>query len=112
MTPPFSIHGALGLLLLAQTMAATAQPATTSDAAVDSANGRANGQVAGPVLLEMFEFIGEFTTEDGEWIDPALLLEANDDLAEETQSGAGLGVTRGAEEESVSDENCSSPRCE
>jgi hypothetical protein len=113
MTHRSSIQGALGLLLLVQTMATQAQPATASDTSVHSTSGRAKGEAAGPVLLEMFEFIGEFTTEDGEWVDPTLLLEVGDsDVAEGTRSDAELGVTRGAEEQSVPDENCISPRCE
>jgi hypothetical protein len=93
MTPRFSIPAALGLLLLAQTMNAQEQPEATPDA--PSADARVAGEEGG--LVSLLEFLGEFTTEDGEWVDPELLVETE---------------TEDAESSADPTENCSDPQCE
>jgi hypothetical protein len=92
MTPRFSIPAVLGLLLVAQSMTAQEQPEATPEAA--TADARAAGDAGS--LISLLEFLGEFTTEDGEWVDPELLLET------ETGSDASSDQT----------ENCSDPQCE
>jgi len=68
MTPRSSIVGACGLLLLAHVTLAQAQEddaaTSTTDAAADTGD-----------LVSLIEFLGEFTTQEGEWLDPQLLLE-------------------------------------
>jgi hypothetical protein len=92
MTPRFSIPAALGWLLLAQTLAAQEQPEAPD---APSADARVASDAGSLVLL--LEFIGEFTTEDGEWVDPELLVDAE---TEDAESSAGQT------------ENCSDPQCE
>jgi hypothetical protein len=99
-------------LLVAHAAVVRAQPADSGDAVV-VAEGLAEGlaevdDAAGPVLLELLEFIGEFTTEDGEWVDPVLLLEAGA-LADGTPV---LGARGAGDEQAVQVENCIAPRCE
>ncbi len=105
MTLRFSIQSVLGLVLLAQAMGLQAQPAPAS--------GNSSAPADSPTMLELFEFLGEFTTEEGEWVDPALLLEADaDEQADATRRrSAGLGTEAG-EEQTAPVENCVSPQCE
>ncbi len=114
MTLRFSIQSALGLMLLAHAVGVQAQPATVSEDAVANPDGPtgATEEVAGPVLLELLEFSGEFTTEDGEWVDPTLLLEADDEgLAGAARDGTReLGAPQ--DEQAAPIENCISPQCE
>jgi uncharacterized protein HemY len=110
MSPRFSIQTGLGLLLLAHAMMAQGQQADR--AAVDAAVNMGN---AGPVLLELLEFIGEFTTEDGEWVDPSALLEAADDELAGDSDAPVLGAVNDAvneEQPAAPVENCRVQRCE
>ena len=93
MTPRFSIPGALGLVFLAQSLAAQDQPEATAGAT--AADARVTSEASS--LVSLLEFIGEFTTEDGEWLDPELLEQAESD---------------GAEPSADQTENCSDPQCE
>ncbi len=104
MTPRFRIQGSLWLMLLAYALAIHAQ-----EQAID--------ETAAPALLELLEFIGEFTTEDGEWVDPAVLLEADDgELGGGTQREpsvlGGAGGAAGEVQPAVPVENCIAARCE
>ena len=132
MTPRFSIQASLVLLLLVQALATQAQDRSartaggvSGDAAGVSTTGVSTGvaagasagsgakETAGPVLLELLEFIGEFTTEDGEWMDPAVLLEV--DARELSNGSRREPAVLGAEGEAgaaAPPENCIATQCE
>jgi hypothetical protein len=121
MTRRFSRQGALGLVLLAPFLemqaqpvsAAQAQPADTRDATA-SVEAHGSGDSAGRVSLQLFEFLGEFTTEDGEWVDPAILMEGDIVGSEQTGMGREGQETRGqgTDEAAARNDNCLEPRCE
>jgi hypothetical protein len=104
MTPRSSIQGAFGLLLLAQTLTVQAQPATADE---EAARPPPDTESAG--LVSLLEFLGEFTTEDGEWVDPEILLET-----EVTGSGRRreLGAGNADDESANPVERCLDARCE
>lgn len=111
MTPRFRIQGSLGLVLLAYSLAIHAQEQSVDE------TGAVAGETAGPVLLELLEFIGEFTTEDGEWVDPTVLLEVEDgELAGGTRREplvlGGAGDAAGEAQPATPVENCIAARCE
>ena len=114
MTRKFSRQGALGLVLLAPVLAAQAQQAPDTGDATTSAEAHGSRDTAGRVSLQLFEFLGEFTTEDGEWVDPELLMEG--DIVGSAQTGMGREgqETRGqdADDAAARSENCLEPRCE
>jgi len=70
MAARFSVRRAFGLLLLAHGVIAQAQPASETGNAA-----RRPATVEPDSLVSLLEFIGEFTTEDGEWVDTEILLE-------------------------------------
>lgn len=104
-----SIGRAVGFALLAQALAAqAAQPEEATDDGGVAARRQATGDSTGRASLQLFEFLGEFTTEDGEWVDPEVLLEA--DLVSPRQGEMG---TRGGDgEATVPDESCRDAHCE
>lgn len=116
MTPRFSIQAGLGLLLLAHAAVAPAQAEPAGDGAAVAASrqpAEAGTEVAGPVLLELLEFIGEFSGEDGEWVDPSVLLELDaDELAGTTRGESRVLGTAEEEQPESPVENCRTTRCE
>jgi hypothetical protein len=115
MTPRFSLQDALGLLLLLPALAAQAQPAADAAEPVESGHGPGDG--SGRVALQLFEFLGEFTTEEGDWVDPALLMEsdivgyARTEMGRDVQGGDGQAARAQDSDEPVRSENCVEPRC-
>jgi hypothetical protein len=123
MTPRFRIQGGLGLMLLAYALAihAQEQPVDEADGTAGETTvetgGETAGETAGPALLELLEFIGEFTTEDGAWVDPAVLLEVEDtELAGGTRRDppvfSATGGVAGEVQPAAPEENCIAARCE
>jgi hypothetical protein len=114
MTRRFSRQGALGLVLLAPALAAQAQPAPDTRDATASVEAHGSGDAAGRVSLQLFEFLGEFTTADGEWVDPAILMEG--DIVGTAQTGMGREgpntQEQGADDDAARNENCVEPRCD
>jgi hypothetical protein len=115
MTPRFSLQRALGLLLLLQAFAAQAQPAADPGESVESGDG---GDGSSRLSLQLFEFLGEFTTEEGDWVDPALLMEgdivgsARTEMGREGQNGAAQAPrAQNSDDASGSSDNCVEPRC-
>jgi hypothetical protein len=77
MTRRFSRQRVLGLLLLAPALAVQAQRAPDTEATASAdARGSEDSQDR-RVSLQLLEFLGEFTTEDGDWVDPELLMEGD-----------------------------------
>jgi hypothetical protein len=113
MTRRFSRQRALGLVLLAPALAAQAQPAPEARDATASTEAHGSGESTGPVSLQLFEFLGEFSTEDGEWVDPLILMEG--DIVGTAQTGMGrevLDTRESGADDAARNENCLEPRCE
>lgn len=110
MTPRFSARGALGLLLLLQAMVTQAQQ---QEPAVEGGETAARGpETAGVRLsLQFFEFLGEFTTEDGEWVDPAVLMESDIVVSAGTATGHDAQERDGQGQIEATADNCLEPRC-
>jgi len=110
MTHRFSRQGALGLVLLAPALAAQAQPAPDTAGTTHSVEAHGSGDST----LQLFEFLGEFTTEDGEWLDPVILMEGD------VMGSAQTGMAREGQEtrrqdtddDAARNENCVESRCE
>ena len=121
MTPRFSRQGALGLLLLLQALFAHAQSAA---GASGSTEGSGTGDDSGRISLQLFEFLGEFTTEDGEWLDPAILLDGDgagsaptamgrdgNEPSEQGRDARDAREVRGQDTDAGPVNNCAEPRC-
>jgi hypothetical protein len=112
MTPRFSRQ--LALVLLAPALAAQAGPAPDAADSTATAETRGAGDSVTRASLQLFEFLGEFTTEDGEWVDPAILMEG--DIVGSAQTGMGREgqEPRGqdTDEDAARNDNCLETRCE
>jgi hypothetical protein len=107
MIPRLSVQRTLGVLLLAQALAVDAQPAPdTGNATAADEQDTTEGQVS----LQLLEFLGEFTTEDGEWVDPAILMEGN--VAGSARAERERRRREGAQDNSERGDDCVEPRCE
>jgi hypothetical protein len=112
MTLRSSLRASLGLVLLAH--AVQAQPVGGQEANASEVS-RAGSNAVGPTSLELLEFIGEFTTEEGDWVDPALLETdrspgIDDRSAERRRGSAEAG--RADELSSAAAINCNARPCE
>jgi hypothetical protein len=111
MTPRFSREGMLGLMLLALARVAHAQPSADPGAPAADASEHGATDIGAPVSLQLFEFLGEFTTEDGAWVDPTLLMEADIVDSARTALGREGQDVRGQDANDEPVDNCLEPRC-
>lgn len=102
MTPRSSILPVLGLLVLAYTPVSQAQTAAEAAARIPAAG-------AEDELVSLLEFLGEFTTQDGEWVDPELL--EGEEGTPDRRVTSRPDVPRTGEPNEA-DERCEEPRCE
>ena len=104
MTPRSSARHAIGLLLLAQALGVVAQQPEASDEI-----GVSPFDAESENLVSLLEFIGEFSTDDGEWVDPDILLETEiPGLGRSAEPGAADGDDASVDP----NERCADSRCE